>query len=170
VHPHLGLTSLAAVVAPDHAVAIYDPKRAIRFGHHPYDEAFYHRAATDILRLEPDAVGFTTLGCSFIFAVNVAALLKQRAPDLPILLGGPHATMLHRQILQTYDQFDIVVRHEAEETLPPLLAKLETRAATRGTPAATASRRPPACRRSMTSIGCRSRSTSFIPCASSVSS
>jgi radical SAM superfamily enzyme YgiQ (UPF0313 family) len=128
VHPHLGLTSLAAAVAPDHAVAIYDPKRAIRFGRHPYDEMFYHRAAADILRLEPEAIGFTTLGCSFIFAVNVAALLKQRAPDLPILLGGPHATMLHRQILQTYDQFDIVVRHEAEETLPPLLAKLEMRA------------------------------------------
>ena len=129
VHPHLGLTSLAAVAARDnHTVAIYDPKREIRFGRHPYDETFYHRATADILRLEPEAVGFTTLGCSFIFAVNVAALIKQREPDLPVLLGGPHATMLDRQILQAYAQFDIIVRHEAEETLPPLLAKLETRA------------------------------------------
>jgi radical SAM superfamily enzyme YgiQ (UPF0313 family) len=129
VHPHLGLTSLAAVAAQhNHTVAIYDPKREIRFGRHPYDETFYDRAAADILQLGPEAVGFTTLGCSFIFAVNVAALIKQREPDLPILLGGPHATMLHRQILETYGQFDIIARHEVEETLPPLLAALETRA------------------------------------------
>lgn len=129
VHPHLGLTSLAAVAVRDgHRVAIYDPKREIKSGRHPYDQAFYHLATQDILRLEPDAVGFTTLGCSFLFAVNVAALIKQRAPELPILLGGPHATMLDRQILETYGQFDIVVRHEAEETLPPLLAGLETHA------------------------------------------
>jgi radical SAM superfamily enzyme YgiQ (UPF0313 family) len=129
VHPHLGLTSLAAVVVRDnHRVAIYDPKREIRLGRHPYDQTFYHRATEDILRLAPDAVGFTTLGCSFLFAVNVAALIKQREPELPILLGGPHATMLDRQILEAYGQFDIVVRHEAEETLPPLLAKLDTRA------------------------------------------
>jgi radical SAM superfamily enzyme YgiQ (UPF0313 family) len=128
VHPHLGLTSLAAVAARNnHLVAIYDPKREIRFGRHSYDQTFYHRATEDILRLQPDAIGFTTLGCSFLFAVNVAALIKRREPELPILLGGPHATMLDRQILETYGQFDIVVRHEAEETLPPLLAKLDTR-------------------------------------------
>jgi radical SAM superfamily enzyme YgiQ (UPF0313 family) len=128
VHPHLGLISLAAAAACDgHQVAIYDPKREIRFGRHAYDERFYARAAADILALVPDAVGFTTLGCSFLFAVNTAALLKAREPDLPVLLGGPHATMLDRPILETYRQFDIVVRHEAEETLSPLLAGLETR-------------------------------------------
>jgi radical SAM superfamily enzyme YgiQ (UPF0313 family) len=129
VHPHMGLISLAAVATRDnHSVAIYDPKREIRFGRHAYDGGFYHGAAEDILRLAPDIVGFTTLGCSFLFAVNVAALIKRRAPGLPIMLGGPHATMLDRPILETYRQFDIIARHEAEETLPPLLAKIETRA------------------------------------------
>jgi radical SAM superfamily enzyme YgiQ (UPF0313 family) len=129
VHPHLGLASLAAVAMQDnHRVAIYDPKREIRFGRGAYNEAFYQRAADDILRLTPDAVGFTTLGCSFLFAVNVAQFVKLREPDLPILLGGPHATMLDRPILDAYAQFDVVVRHEAEESLPPLLAKIETRA------------------------------------------
>ena len=60
--------------------------------------------------------------------MRVAEIIKREAPELPILLGGPHATMLDRQILATYSQFDIVVRHEAEETLSPVLARLEQRA------------------------------------------
>jgi radical SAM superfamily enzyme YgiQ (UPF0313 family) len=80
------------------------------------------------MRQSPEAVGFTTLGCSFLFAVNVAARLKRKNPDLPIMLGGPHATMLSREILEAYSQFDIVVRHEAEDTFPHVLAALERRA------------------------------------------
>jgi len=128
VHPHLGLTSLAAVVQPEgHQVSIYDPKREIRFGRRPYNAGFYEQAAEDILNTRPDAVGFTTLGCSFLFTVRVAELIRRREPEIPILLGGPHATMLDRRILEAYEQFDIIVRYEAEQTLLPLLARLENR-------------------------------------------
>jgi len=128
VHPHLGLLSLAAVAqAEGHSVNIYDPKRLIRWGTLPYDATLYERVARDVLAQQPDAVGFTTLGCSFLFALNVAALLKRREPELPILLGGPHATMLHEQILERFAQFDVIVRHEAEEIFPTVLANLEQR-------------------------------------------
>jgi radical SAM superfamily enzyme YgiQ (UPF0313 family) len=129
VHPHLGLASIAAVAEREnHRISIYDPKREVRFGRHPYDRHFYDRAAEDIFARSPEAVGFTTLGCSLLFAVNVAARLKRMNPDLPIMLGGPHATMLSREILNAYDQFDLVVRHEAEETFPQVLADLDRRA------------------------------------------
>jgi Fe-S oxidoreductase len=128
VHPHLGLLSLAAVAEADgHTVQIYDPKRLIRWGKLPYDSTLYERAAVDLLAERPQAVGFTALGCSFLFALNVAALIKRREPDLPILLGGPHATMLHRQILERFPQFDIIVRYEADEIFPAVLANLEQR-------------------------------------------
>jgi radical SAM superfamily enzyme YgiQ (UPF0313 family) len=128
VHPHLGLASLAAVVQPEgHQIAIYDPKREVRFGRRQYDASFYDAAAADILATKPEAVGFTTLGCSFLFAVRVAERIKRQEPEMPVLLGGPHATMLDRRILEVYDQFDVVVRHEAEQTLLPVLAALETR-------------------------------------------
>jgi len=128
VHPHLGLLSLAAVAEADgHTVQIYDPKRLIRWGKLPYDSTLYERAAFDLLAERPQAIGFTTLGCSFLFALNVAALIKRREPDLPILLGGPHATMLHKQILERFPQFDVIVRHEADETFPAILANLERR-------------------------------------------
>lgn len=128
VHPHLGLLALAAVAEADgHRVRIYDPKRLIRDGTLAYDATLYERASRAILAERPDVVGFTALGCSFLFALNVAALLKRREPDLPVLLGGPHATMLHRQILERFPQFDIIVRYEADEILPAVLDCLEQR-------------------------------------------
>lgn len=128
VHPHLGLLSLAAVAEADgHTVQIYDPKRLIKWRKLSYDSTLYERAALELLAERPDTVGFTALGCSFLFALNVAALLKRYEPDLPILLGGPHATMLHRQILARFSQFDVVVRYEADEIFPGVLANLEQR-------------------------------------------
>jgi len=128
VHPHLGLLALAAVAeAEGHTVQIYDPKRLLKSGWLNYDSTLYRRVAAELLSTRPEMVGFTTLGCSFLFAVNVAALLKQDQPDLPVLLGGPHATMLHRQILERFPQFDIVVRHEADEIFPAVLDELDRR-------------------------------------------
>ena len=128
VHPHLGLLALAAAAERDgHVVQIVDPKRAVRDGTLAYDGSLYARTAEALITMQPDAIGFTALGCSFLFAVNVAALIKACAPHLPILLGGPHATMLHREILERYDQFDIIVRYEADETFPAVLKQLGDR-------------------------------------------
>ncbi len=128
VHPHLGLLALAASAERDgHSMRIYDPKRLLRNGTLRYDDTLYERAAADILAQRPEAVGFTTLGCSFLFAINVAALLRRHEPDLPILLGGPHATMLDQPILERFPQFDLVVRHEADEIFPAVLDALPMR-------------------------------------------
>ena len=128
VHPNLGLLALAAAAeSAHHTVQIYDPKRLLKWRKLQYDSTLYERVAADLLSRRPSVVGFTTLGCSFIFAVNVAAILKRSEPDLPILLGGPHASMLDRPILEKFRQFDVVVRHEADETFPFVLEKLELR-------------------------------------------
>ena len=128
VHPHLGLLALAAVAEADgHTVKIYDPKRLIKFGRIAYDSTLYEQAALDLLGERPDVIGFTALGCSFLFALNVANLIKRRETVLPILLGGPHATMLHRQILERFEQFDAIVRYEADEIFPAVLENLERR-------------------------------------------
>jgi radical SAM superfamily enzyme YgiQ (UPF0313 family) len=92
-----------------------------------YDAELYQGIANIIAGSNPDAVGFTTLGCSFIFALKVARYLKKQDKDLPILLGGPHATILHKELLEQFVEFDIVVRNEAEETLTPILEGLGPR-------------------------------------------
>src|SRR5262249_37838343 len=103
------------------------PKRLIRSGTLSYDETIYDRTAQSLASQNPDVVGFTTLGCSFLFALNIAARLKRAEPELPILLGGPHATMLHHEILERFTQFDVIVRYEADEIFPAVLASLESR-------------------------------------------
>jgi radical SAM superfamily enzyme YgiQ (UPF0313 family) len=128
VHPHLGLLALAASAEADgNIVQIFDPKRAVLWGGLKYDDTLYETAAAEILSRRPEVVGFTTLGCSFLFAVRVAAILKRSEPDLPIIIGGPHATMLHREILEAFPQFDVVVRHEADETFPAVLKNVAQR-------------------------------------------
>lgn len=128
VHPNLGLLALAAAAeSAGHTAQICDPKRLLKWRKLQYDSTLYERVAADLLSRSPSVVGFTTLGCSFIFAVNVAAILKRSEPDLPILLGGPHASMLDRPILEKFPQFDVVVRHEADETFPFVLEKLDLR-------------------------------------------
>lgn len=128
VHPHLGLLSLAAVAgSAGHQVRIYDPKRLVRSGELPYDGTLYERVAVALLAGNPDAIGFTTLGCSFLFVAGVGREIERRAPSLPLILGGPHATMLAQPILAHYPQFDVVVRHEADFTFPDVLDRLEAR-------------------------------------------
>jgi len=128
LQPHLGLISLIAVAkSGGHEGILYDPKLGVVSGELPLDASLYQRIASEILRREPEAVGLTTLGCNFICTVKIATYLKRAQPELPILLGGPHATILDRQILESFPQFDVIARNEAELTLLPLLDALPRR-------------------------------------------
>ena len=88
------------------------------------DEELYRRIAAQIFELKPDVVGFTSLGCNFICTAKTAAYIRQWQPDLPILLGGPHATVLDRSVLEHFPQFDVIVRNEGENTILPALEGL----------------------------------------------
>jgi radical SAM superfamily enzyme YgiQ (UPF0313 family) len=137
LQPHLGLISLLAVVQTEgHEGLLYDPKLALAEGRLQLDERLYRQIARDLVLLEPDVVGLTSLGCNFICTLKVAQHLRRMAPEVPILLGGPHATILDRSILERYPVFDAVLRHEAEATLPAVLSRLP-RGELRGIPGVT---------------------------------
>src|SRR5215831_16953461 len=122
VQPHLGLISLVAVAkGAGHGASIYDPKLELERGQLRLGPSLYREIADRLLEQDPDVVGMTSLGCNFICTLKIAGYLKDRRPKLPILLGGPHATILDREILTEFSQFDAVVRNEAELTLLPVL-------------------------------------------------
>jgi radical SAM superfamily enzyme YgiQ (UPF0313 family) len=126
--PNLGLLSLAAVArAAGHEPSIFWPMVALRRGELSCDGGLYAACAERVLATNPDVVGLTTMACSMLFTARVAQELKARRPDLPVVVGGPHASILHRQLLARYRQIDVVVRHEAEETFPLVLERFESR-------------------------------------------
>jgi len=128
IQPHLGLISLIAVAEQaGHEGLLYDPKLELQRGQLPLDSTLYRRISKAILAQSPDVVGLTSLGCNFICTAKIAGHLKNSRPDLPILLGGPHATILAGDILKRFPQFDLVVRHEAESTLLDVLEALRAR-------------------------------------------
>lgn len=126
LQPHLGLLSLLAIaVADGHDGAIFDPAVALHRGTVDLGPSFYADVAASLLDLDPDVLGLTSLGCNLICTYKIARHVKRARPELPILLGGPHATILSREVLAQFAPFDVVVRHEAEGNLSALLRALD---------------------------------------------
>jgi radical SAM superfamily enzyme YgiQ (UPF0313 family) len=126
LQPHLGLASLAAVAESGGFDAeLYDPKLEIAQQTLPLDAGLYDNIAERILGMAPSIVGFTSLGCNFICTVRIAECIRRLRPEIPILLGGPHATVLDREIMITFPQIDVIVRNEGELKLLPLLNSLQ---------------------------------------------
>lgn len=120
--PPLGLLSLVAVARQEgHDAVVVDPKLELRSGRWTTGSHAYETAARYILAESPDVVGFSTLGCSLPFTVGIANALRRLAPEVGILAGGPHATMLATELMCSYRCFDLVFRGEAENALRSFL-------------------------------------------------
>lgn len=65
----------------------------------------------------PDIVGITCLTPGRKRAIEVASLAKQIVGDIPVVLGGAHATIMHRQLMEHYPEIDYIVLGEGEQTL-----------------------------------------------------
>jgi radical SAM superfamily enzyme YgiQ (UPF0313 family) len=73
---------------------------------------------------EYDVVGFSVYNESLVATIEHARWIKARNPGALIVLGGPHATAVHKEIISRYDCVDAVVRREGEL---PLAALIEAR-------------------------------------------
>jgi radical SAM family protein/B12 binding protein len=125
LQPHLGLISLISMLEQNgHTGVLLDPKIEVAQGKWRLDDTLYRKIAARVLSHNPDVVGMTSLGCNFICTVKVASYIKEARPDLPILLGGPHATVLDKTILARFTQFDAIARNEAERTIVPLVEEI----------------------------------------------
>ena len=58
-------------------------------------------------------------------AHEIAKKAKALKADIPIIIGGVHATVLPEQTLQEFPAFDIIVMGEGEETLLELASRYE---------------------------------------------
>lgn len=72
---------------------------------------------SELINDEWDLIGITSHYNNFSEALAIAEEIKRVFKTTPILLGGVHATVCHKQILDNYNYIDAVIRGEGEEPL-----------------------------------------------------
>lgn len=115
ISPPLGLAYIAThLLNEGHRVEILDLNIS---GLNP------RRIALTLNRFRPDVVGISAHTETYPNAVKLAALLKQHDSTLPVMLGGPHPSIMPEAVLAEPD-IDYVVVGEGERTAVELVAAL----------------------------------------------
>ncbi len=72
-----------------------------------------------------DLVGITAMTPQVRQAHEIAERVKRIAPAVPVIVGGPHPSLLPEQTLREFPAFDLIVVGEGEETIVELASRLE---------------------------------------------
>jgi radical SAM superfamily enzyme YgiQ (UPF0313 family) len=105
-------------------------------GHHAFivdgtvDDLSVEDTVAAVLAKKPDIVGLTSYSPFFHVQAEVATAIKKVRPDLPIMIGGSHATIVKEKAL--LDCFEYVFVGETEHVLPEFLRRLEKGESLRG--------------------------------------
>jgi radical SAM superfamily enzyme YgiQ (UPF0313 family) len=127
--PQLGILSLAAILETSrHRPRIVNLNRSYL----DYSEAvgtseghlFAEVAARSIASIDADVFGFSSICSSYPLTIRITRALKALRPKSTILLGGPQASVVDLQTLAAFPFVDLVLRGEAEQTLPLTLDQL----------------------------------------------
>jgi radical SAM superfamily enzyme YgiQ (UPF0313 family) len=126
----MGVLSLAAVLEQQGIPSeIIDLNRLyyqyMRAGEHRQnDVGFCSYVDRALSALSVDVFGFSTICSSYPLTLRLAKAVRLSHPEATIILGGPQASVVDVATLKTYPFVDVIVRGEAEETLPRLLDEM----------------------------------------------
>lgn len=117
--PNLGLASLAANLEDGHDVRIVDlirKRRKVR-----------EYLTNVLLSLHPQVVGLSSMTWQYATCKKIIRLIRQLLPEVKIVLGGYHATLMYREIGESEDgkRIDFLVRGEGENAFRRLITALE---------------------------------------------
>jgi len=116
--PNNGIASIGANVDPGHEVFIIDlirKRRRVR------------RYVTEtLLRIRPDVVGLSAMAWQYRTCTRLVRLIKRLLPNVKIVLGGYHATLMHEEIAVSEEAplIDFIVRGEGEDVFRRLINAL----------------------------------------------
>jgi radical SAM superfamily enzyme YgiQ (UPF0313 family) len=127
-HAPLGVLSLAAVLegqglspeVVDLNRLYYDFRRSKACS----EKDFSCFAASYFRERQFDFVGFSSVCSSYPVTLRIACEVKRLQPASVVAFGGPQASAVDVATLEVYAPIDLVVRGEAEQTLPQLLEAL----------------------------------------------
>lgn len=78
-----------------------------------------------IKRFQSDIIGFSCYIWNIEMTCHLISLIKQIAPQVKIMVGGPEVSYTARQVLEDYPDVDYVLQGEGEVILPALLQELQ---------------------------------------------
>ena len=124
-HPPLGILTLAAILRQEWPTpTVVDLNRL----YYEYLGEVEVRSLTDFCTFAAsriptgfDVIGLSTVCSSYPLTLRLADKLKQTYPESFIMLGGPQASAVDVATLQSFPFVDMIVRGEADETLPNVL-------------------------------------------------
>jgi len=127
--PNLGLASLAANLDPGHDVRIVDLIRKRRN---------VRRYISGVLTaFRPQVVGLSAMTWQYATCEKLIKLIRTLLPDVKIVLGGYHATLMYAEIGDSPNGklIDFMVRGEGEAAFRQLIRALEGKASVADIPA-----------------------------------
>jgi radical SAM superfamily enzyme YgiQ (UPF0313 family) len=81
-------------------------------------EEFMSALVERIIITEPDILGFSTMSNNLPLALDLSRRIKDKQPNLHIMLGGPGASFQAVEILQAFPSIDAIIRGEADFAFP----------------------------------------------------
>lgn len=116
--PNLGIASLGANIDAGHDVYLIDLSRKRR------NVRGYLQQT--LRQIGPDLVGLSSMTWQFGTCLKLARLIKQWYPQVHIVIGGYHATLMYEEIAQSSEAqgIDFMIRGEGEEAFRRLVNAL----------------------------------------------
>jgi anaerobic magnesium-protoporphyrin IX monomethyl ester cyclase len=117
--PNLGVASIGANIDPGHELYILDLIRTRR--------GLRKHLIRRLDAIRPELVGLSTMTWQYATCVKIIRLIKKRLPDVHIVVGGYHATLMAEEIAASEEAglIDFLVRGEGEETFRRLVNALD---------------------------------------------
>ncbi len=116
--PNHGIASVGGNIDPEHQVFLIDLVRKRR--------TIRKYLARIIRRIRPDLVGLSAMAWQYDTCVKIAHLIKELHPQVKIVIGGYHATLMHEEIAAAPESrwIDFMIRGEGEEACRRLVNAL----------------------------------------------
>jgi radical SAM superfamily enzyme YgiQ (UPF0313 family) len=119
--PNHGIASVGGNIDEEHEVYLIDLIRKRR--------SIKKYLTKMIDKIKPDLIGLSAMAWQFDTCVRIAHLIKELRPEVKIVIGGYHATLMHEEISASPESgwIDFMIRGEGEEACRRLVNALDGR-------------------------------------------
>lgn len=116
--PNHGIASVGGNIDPQHEVYLIDLIRKRR--------SIKKYLRQIIRKIRPQLIGLSAMAWQYDTCVRIAHLLKELCPEVKIVIGGYHATLMHEEIAEAKEArwIDFMIRGEGEESCRRLVNAL----------------------------------------------